>query len=97
MKLYTSETVLAVCWAMFSQGVAVAVVAVGRAGLMSAAILSSAGMTPIITRHKAGAGLPLYITLSRGHEVCHGAGGTAAGDSRQHTTVGSDLFDIIRG
>ena len=77
---------------MFSQGVAVVVV---RAGLMSAAILSSAGMTPIITRLEPG--LPLYITLSRGHEVCHGAGGTAAGDNRQHTTVGSDLFDIIRG
>ena len=67
-------------------------VVVVRAGLMSAAILSSAGMTPIITRLEPG--LPLYITLSRGHEVCHGAGGTAAGGNRQHTS--SNLLDIIR-
>ena len=81
---------LAVCWAMFSQGVAVVVV--GRAGLMSAAILSSAGMTPIITRLEPG--LLLYITLSRAHEVCHAAGGTAAGGNRQHTS--SNHLDIIR-
>ena len=40
---------------MFSQGVVVVVVVVVRAGPVSAAILSSAGMTPIITSNQAGA------------------------------------------
>ena len=81
-------------WAMFSQGVVVVVV---RAGPVSAAILSSAGLTPIITSNQAGlvTGLPLYITLSRGHEVCHAARVTAAGGNRQHTTVSSDHLDTI--
>ena len=60
-----------------------------RAGPVSAAILSSAGMTPIITSNQAGlvTGLPLYITMSRGHEGCHAARVTAAGGNRQHTTT----------
>ena len=72
---------------MFSQGVVVVVVV--RAGPVSAAILSSAGLTPIITSNQAGlvTGLPLYITLSRGHEGCHAARVTAAGGNRQHTTT----------
>ena len=32
-------------------------------------------------------GLPLYITLSRGHEGCHAAHVTTAGGNRQHTTT----------
>ena len=60
-----------------------------RAGPVSAAILSSAGMTPIITSNQAGlvTGLPLNITMSRGHEGCHAARVTAAGGNRQHTTT----------